>query len=185
MSRVYEALRQAVQEAEARARARQEASDNRHGEVTFPSVLETGVHRLEEKEKALRLLEAKLDDLLRRLETSGATLEALLVRAERLEQSHRIGSGPEHPEARKALHQQVGQAVLALADWTEHCKGALQASRDEILEGLAKQVAELSKVHLEKYRQDAHHLARDLRARLERAARIVGEAGLAAGEGEQ
>jgi hypothetical protein len=219
MSRVYEALRQAEQEAKARADARQQApgSANRHCELTFPAALEAGIHRLEEKERALRLLEAKLDGLLRRMETSGNALEALLARAAQFEQSHRIneekpapkplrdepprketgdgwsatisrsrfGPDSESLEIRKALHQQVGQAVLALAEWTDHCKGALQASRDEILEGLSRQVAKVCEANLERYRRDVERVARELQTRLERAARTVGEAGKAAGEGER
>ena len=218
MSRVYEALRQAEQEAKARVDAQQQApgSAHRHCELTFPGALEAGIHRLEEKERALRLLEAKLDGLLRRLETSGDALEALLARATRFEQSHRINeekpapkllrdepprketgdawfpaiprsrfhSDPESLEIRKALHQQVGQAVLALAEWTDHCKGALQASRDEILEGLSRQVAKVCEANLERYRRDVQRLARELQTRLERAARTMGEASAATGEGE-
>jgi hypothetical protein len=218
MSRVYEALRQAEQEAKARVDAQQQASGSahRHCELTFPGALEAGIHRLEEKERALRLLEAKLDGLLRRLETSGDALEALLARAARFEQSHRInkekpapqllqgepprketgdasspaistgrfGPDPESLEVRKALHQQVGQAVLSLAEWTDHCKGALQANRDEILEGLSRQVAKVCEASLERYRRDVQRLARELQTRLERAARTVGEAGTAASAGE-
>lgn len=214
MSRVFEALRQAEQEAKARADAQQQApgSANRHCELTFPGALEAGIHRLEEKERALRLLEAELDGLLRRLQNSGNALEALLARAARFEQSHRIneekpaprllrdeaprketgeawssatsrnrfGPDPESLQIQKA----VGQAVLALAEWTDHCKGALQANRDEILEGLSRQVAKVCEANLGTYRRDVERVARELQARLERAARSIGEARAAGGEGE-